>query len=90
MKQEIFYPSPNGDEDNGKKYLGAAWALVICATLSTAVRVWWDDYNMIFGQFVNLVGLGLVTAEVFNGLGRHMYYLQPDQQRRFYLIGWLD
>ncbi|KAL8976408.1 MAG: hypothetical protein Q9205_007573 [Flavoplaca limonia] len=40
MKQETFYPSPNGDEDNGKKYLGAAWALVTCATLSTIVRVW--------------------------------------------------
>ncbi|KAL8926716.1 MAG: hypothetical protein Q9208_002790 [Pyrenodesmia sp. 3 TL-2023] len=45
---------------------------------------------MIICQFVNLVGLGLVTAEVFNGLGRHMYYLQPDQRRRFHLIGWLD
>ncbi|CAL8582198.1 hypothetical protein XPA_007867 [Xanthoria parietina] len=100
MKPETFYPSPNGDEDNGKKYLGAAWALVVCATLSTCVRVWvrgrltrnmgWDDYNMIVGQFVNLVGLGLVTAEVFNGLGRHMYYLSPDERRRFHLIGWLD
>lgn len=40
MKPETFYPSPNGDEDNGKKYLGAAWALVMCATLSTIVRVW--------------------------------------------------
>lgn len=45
---------------------------------------------MIIGQIVNLVGLGLVTAEVFNGLGRHMYYLQPDERRRFHLIGWLD
>ncbi|KAL8752794.1 MAG: hypothetical protein Q9184_005623 [Pyrenodesmia sp. 2 TL-2023] len=45
---------------------------------------------MIICQFVNVVGLGLVTAEVFNGLGRHMYYLQPDQRRRFHLIGWLD
>ena len=40
MKQETFYPSPNGDEDNGKKYLGAAWALVAAATLSTGIRVW--------------------------------------------------
>ncbi|KAL8856669.1 MAG: hypothetical protein Q9178_006736 [Gyalolechia marmorata] len=100
MKQETFYPSPNGDEDNGKKYLGAAWALVVAATFSTGVRIWvrgrltrnmgWDDYHMIIGQFVNLVGLGLVTAQVFNGLGRHMYYLQPDQRRRFHLISWLD
>ena len=45
---------------------------------------------MIIGQFVNLVGLGLVTAQVFNGLGRHMYYLQPGQRRRFHLLGWLD
>lgn len=40
MKQETFYPSPNGDENNGYRYLGAAWALVMCATLSTAVRTW--------------------------------------------------
>ncbi|KAL8646687.1 MAG: hypothetical protein Q9210_005994, partial [Variospora velana] len=100
MKQETFYPSPKGDETNGGKYLGAAWALVTCAFSSTAVRIWvrgrltrnmgWDDYHMIIGQFTNLVGLGLVTAEVFNGLGRHMYYLQPDQIRRFIIIGWLD
>ncbi|KAL8896124.1 MAG: hypothetical protein Q9207_007865, partial [Kuettlingeria erythrocarpa] len=45
---------------------------------------------MVICQFVNLVGLGLVTAEVFNGLGRHMYYLQPDQRRRFHIIGWID
>ncbi|KAL8728057.1 MAG: hypothetical protein Q9166_005657 [cf. Caloplaca sp. 2 TL-2023] len=100
MKQETFYPSPHGDEDNGKRYLGAAWALVMCATLSTAVRTWvrgrltrnmgWDDYHMIIGQIVNLVGLGFVTAEVFDGLGRHMYYLQPHERRRFQIIGWLD
>ncbi|KAL9046059.1 MAG: hypothetical protein Q9206_007172, partial [Seirophora lacunosa] len=100
MKQDTFYPSPEGDESNGWKYLGAAWALVACAFLSTVVRIWvrarltrnmgWDDYYMIIGQFTNLVGLGLVTAEVFNGLGRHMYYLQPDQIRRFIIIGWLD
>lgn len=45
---------------------------------------------MILAQFINLVGLGFVTAEVFDGLGRHMYYLQPDQRRRFQIIGWLD
>lgn len=42
---------------------------------------------MIIGQIVNLIGLGFVTAEVFDGLGRHMYYLQPDQRRRFLIIG---
>ena len=45
---------------------------------------------MIIGQIVNLVGLGFVTAEVFDGLGRHMYYLQPHERRRFQIIGWLD
>ncbi|KAL8713751.1 MAG: hypothetical protein Q9220_002277 [cf. Caloplaca sp. 1 TL-2023] len=100
MKQETFYPSPYGDEDNGRAYLGAAWALVTCATTSTIVRTWvrgrltrnmgWDDYHMIIGQVVNLVGLGFVTAEVFDGLGRHMYYLQADQRRRFMIIGWID
>ncbi|KAL8686235.1 MAG: hypothetical protein Q9224_005512 [Gallowayella concinna] len=50
----------------------------------------WDDYNMIIGQIINLIGLGFVTAEVFDGLGRHMYYLQPGQRRGFFIIGWLD
>ena len=45
---------------------------------------------MIIAQFVNLAGLGLVTAQVFNGLGRHMYYLQPEQRQRFHLLSWLD
>ncbi|KAL8871365.1 MAG: hypothetical protein Q9174_002784 [Haloplaca sp. 1 TL-2023] len=100
MEAHTFYPSPDGDVDNGGRYLGVAWSLVVCALISTSVRTWvrgrltrnmgWDDYIMIATQFVNLVGLGLMTAEVFNGLGRHMYYLRPDQRRRFEIIGWLD
>lgn len=100
MKEEIFSPSPYGDQDNGPKYLGAAWALVMLSTISTIIRlavrghltrnIGWDDYTMFITSIVNLVGLGFVTAEVANGLGRHMYYLTPVQRKRFQIIGWLD
>ncbi|KAL8743628.1 MAG: hypothetical protein Q9190_004038 [Brigantiaea leucoxantha] len=41
-------------------------------------------------MLTNLIGLGLVTGEVFNGLGRHMYYLSSDHRKRFQILGWLD
>ena len=100
MKEENFTPSPYGDQDHGPRYLGAAWALVMLAFASTITRavvrgrmtrnLGWDDYHMFIAQFVNLVGLGFVTAEVCDGLGRHMYYLTATQRRRFQIIGWLD
>ena len=36
------------------------------------------------------MGAGFITAEVLNGLGRHEYYLEPAQQRKFQAIGWAD
>jgi len=36
------------------------------------------------------VGAGLVTGEVVNGLGRHMYYLTTSQRRDFQAIAWGD
>ncbi|KAL8967968.1 MAG: hypothetical protein Q9183_002677, partial [Haloplaca sp. 2 TL-2023] len=37
------------------------------------------------------IGLGLITTEVIAaGLGRHSYYLQPEQRRLFTVLGWAD
>ena len=32
----------------------------------------------------------MITAEVFKGLGRHEYYLEPKQRRMFQALGWAD
>lgn len=45
---------------------------------------------MFVAQSVNLVGLGFVTAEVCDGVGRHEYYLSAPQRRRFDILAWLD
>ena len=50
----------------------------------------WDDFWIVVCMISNIVGLGFVTAEMTDGLGRHMYYVHADQRRRFTIIGWLD
>ena len=37
-----------------------------------------------------MLGAGLITAEVFMGLGRHEYYLTSTQRRLFHILGWAD
>ena len=37
-----------------------------------------------------MIGAGLITAEVLNGLGRHEYYLTSAQRRLFQVLGWAD
>ena len=32
----------------------------------------------------------MITAAVLNGLGRHMYYLQPSEIRIYRAVGWAD
>lgn len=38
----------------------------------------------------SVIGAGLVTTEVLNGLGRHEYYLTSAQRRLFQAVGWAD
>ena len=100
VKEVIYTLPPHGDEDQGQRYIGAAWTLVIIALITTVVRVLvrsrlthnmgWDDYWMIITMIINLVGLGFVTQEVRDGFGRHMYYLTPEQRQNFIVIGWVD
>ncbi len=40
MKQETFAPSLGGDIDKGWAILSVCWAFVLCAFISTALRVW--------------------------------------------------
>lgn len=100
VKDIIFTPPPNGDENQGPAYIGAAWALVSLSTISTAIRILVrgrltrnmgaDDYLMLTTVLCNLVGLGFVTKEYGDGFGRHMYYIQPAHKRNFTVVGWLD
>lgn len=99
-KETIYTLPPNGDEDQGRKYIAAAWVLVMSALISTIVRVGVrsrltrnmgsDDWWMIITMISNLVGLGFVTREVEDGLGRHMYYITSIAKENFGVIGWLD
>ena len=96
----MFTPPPNGDENQGVRYIAAAWILVMSALISSIVRIFIrshitrnmgaDDWWMIVTMISNLVGLGFVTKEVQDGEGRHMYYLSRRQIENFGVIGWLD
>lgn len=100
MKEETFTLPPNGDENQGTKYIVAAWIMVMAALVSSIVRVLVrsritrnfgsDDWWMVVTMICNLVGLGFVTQEVKDGEGRHMYYLTKSQIENFTVIGWLD
>ena len=100
VKEIIFTLPPNGDQNQGPKYLGAGCTLLTIAFASCIVRVLvrgrltrnigWDDHWMVITMISNLVGLGFVSKEVADGLGRHMYYLTPGQIKNFVIIGWLD
>ena len=56
MKQENFSLPAGGDIDKGWTILAVCWAFVLCAFISTALRVWvrarltrnlgWDDAVM--------------------------------------------
>lgn len=60
MKQQTFTPPDNGDVDQGWAILAVCWAFVICALVSTILRVWvrarlthnlsLDDYNMMIAM----------------------------------------
>lgn len=46
--------------------------------------------RLTYDQTTTLIGAGLITTEVLDGLGRHEYYLQPGQRRMFAVLGWAD
>ena len=56
MKEYTFAVPDNGDVDKGWAILSVCWAFVLCALVSTALRVWvrikltrnigWDDHIM--------------------------------------------
>lgn len=56
MKAETFAPNPYGDQDKGWALISVCWAFVICAFITTCLRVWvrarltrnlgWDDVVM--------------------------------------------
>ena len=100
MKEIIYTLPPNGDQDQRRRYIAAAWTFVVTALLTTLIRILvrarltrnlgWDDFWIVICMISNLVGLGFVTAEVTDGLGKHMYYLTAAHQEHFAIIGWLD
>lgn len=100
MKQETFLPPPDGDVDQGWAVLAICWAFIACALITTMLRVWvrsrithnlgGDDYVAVAAMITSLIGAGLITTEVINGLGRHEYYLNSAQRRLFHVVGWAD
>ena len=40
MKPQAFAPPPDGDIDQGWAVLAICWAFIVCALISTMLRVW--------------------------------------------------
>lgn len=60
MRAETFGPNPNGDQNKGWTLLAVCWAFVICALITTILRIWIrsrltrnlgiDDWVMVFAM----------------------------------------
>ena len=100
MKAETFTLPPDGNQNLAARLLIVLWLCNLAALVSSVVRVFvrshitrnlgWDDYCIIGAQVLTLVGAGMVSAAVVNGLGRHEYYLTAVERRRINLLGWAD
>lgn len=100
MNDQRLSQPPSGDDDQGWAILSVCWALVTAALVSTILRIWirvrlthnlsWDDGIMAIAMTTTIMGASFVTAEVFNGLGRHEYYLEPSQRRNYQALAWAD
>ena len=101
MAKEILYTlPPNGDQDQGARLLVAAYIIAMAAVASTVLRILVrsrltsnlgaDDWWMIATLILTLVGLGFVTKEIIDGLGRHMYYLTAKNRKDYTIVSWLD
>ena len=100
VKGVVYTLPPNGDQNQGPRFLAACYVFAVAALISTITRIavrsrltrnlGWDDYWMMITMVTTLVGLGFVTKEVIDGLGRHMYYLTDKHRRNFTVVGWLD
>ncbi|KAI8960345.1 hypothetical protein F5Y11DRAFT_330303 [Daldinia sp. FL1419] len=79
------------DENRGPQIAGAvvsttiAALIVVCARMFVRLRMirsmGTDDYVMIVGMLLSLVGMGIVIAQVHYGAGRHAAYLDPEVNR---------
>ncbi|KAL6714771.1 hypothetical protein ACLMJK_008196 [Lecanora helva] len=100
MKEETFTPNPTGDQDKGWAILAVCWALVLFALVSTILRIYVrarltgnlgsDDAVIGVAMATTILGAGLITAEVLNGLGRHEYYLTTPQRSNLQALAWAD
>ncbi|KAG8531814.1 uncharacterized protein KY384_003450 [Bacidia gigantensis] len=96
-----FTRPDGGNKSQGWALLSVCWALVTAASVTTVLRVFVrtqlthnmgaDDWVMVLCLFTTWLGAGMITTEIIQGgLGRHGYYLQPDQKRHFLAVGWGD
>ena len=101
MAKEILYTlPPNGDQDQSVRLLVAAYIIAMAAVASTVLRILvrsrlasnlgTDDWWLIATLILTLVGLGFVTKEIIDGLGRHMYYLTAKNRKDYTIVSWLD
>ncbi|KAF2201389.1 hypothetical protein GQ43DRAFT_440644 [Delitschia confertaspora ATCC 74209] len=79
-------PPPGGDESMGPALLGVIWAQVALDIVVVALRFFVrhkkrslgaDDWLMLIAMFLFIATVAVETVIVSYGLGRHMYYIPP-------------
>ncbi|KAL9131488.1 MAG: hypothetical protein Q9217_000567 [Psora testacea] len=82
-------PPLDGDRDRGWQLLATFWAESGVAITVIALRMWsryklrnrgLDDWIMLFTVVLVVASNIAITFAVVNGLGRHSYYLTPEQR----------
>ncbi|KAI4201572.1 MAG: hypothetical protein LQ350_003187 [Teloschistes chrysophthalmus] len=81
-------PPPGGDQNKGPVLLGITWAFTAICTVVVSLKIWtrfkiigqtgMDDAFTILALLLLLAFAPLLTVSVKDGLGRHAYYLDPE------------
>ena len=75
----------------GDDYVAVAAMVRVCPSHPSGFSYLTHEYRIAnLDQITSIIGAGLITAQVLNGLGRHEYYLTSAQQRLFQVLGWAD
>ncbi|MCJ1436771.1 hypothetical protein MMC27_006153 [Xylographa pallens] len=97
MATPLLRPPPGGDIHDGWQLEVGATVTFICASIAVGLRTFtrskythmaWDDYLMLFALLQALVATVLDYVAVHWGLGRHLFYLTPQQavQQEYYTL----
>ncbi|MCJ1423453.1 hypothetical protein MMC29_001336 [Sticta canariensis] len=87
MERQVI--PPGGDNSTGPEleaviglFMSIAFILVnlrLYVRARILKKLWWDDFFLLLGMLFSITNFGIIVTRVNSGLGRHAYYLSPEQ-----------